>query len=56
MKKLLSWIIKKDKTGIFEKARKRVAGLYHWAGDKKRAREMNEFCRETETKRSKAKA
>lgn len=54
MKKLLSWIIEKDKTGMFEKARKKVAELYHWAGDDKKAREMNEFSNKSETKGSKA--
>ena len=54
MKKFLAWIIKKDRTGIFEKARKKVVGLYRWAGDKKRAKEMNEFCAQAATEKSKA--
>lgn len=41
VKKLLKWIIKKDKTGIFERARSKVARLYKWAGDPKRAKEMD---------------
>ncbi len=43
IKKLLLWAIKRDKSGIFEKARKKVSELYHWAGDKKRAHEMDNF-------------
>lgn len=41
VEKLLKWIIKKDKTGIFDKARCKVAQLYKWAGDKKRAKELD---------------
>ncbi len=43
MKKLLSWLIKWDKSGTFDKARKKVAELYHWAGDTERAKEMDNF-------------
>jgi|SRR5690554_4827461 len=43
IKKLLTWIIEKDKTGTFDKARKKVANLYHWVGDKKGAAEMNDL-------------
>ena len=54
MKKLLSWIIKKDKTGIFEKAKTKVAELYRWAGDTERAKEIIDVCDETESKKSSA--
>lgn len=54
MKKLLTWIIEKDKTGVFEKARKKVSELYRWAGDEERAEEMDEFCDETENENNKA--
>lgn len=53
MKKILAWIIEKDKSGIFEKAREKVAGLYQWAGDKEKAKEMNEFCDEAKKQGSK---
>ena len=43
MKKLLIWLIKRDQSGIFDKARKKVAELYHWAGDTARAKEMDDF-------------
>lgn len=43
VEKLLKWFIKKDKTGIFDKARSKVARLYHWAGDSKRAKEMDDL-------------
>jgi len=43
VKKFLVWMIKRDKTGVFDKARKKVSQLYRWAGDKKRAREMENF-------------
>lgn len=43
MRKLLIWLIKRDKSGTFDKARKKVAELYHWAGDKARAKEMDDF-------------
>lgn len=43
IKKLLTWAIKRDKSGIFEKARKKVSELYHWAGDTERAKEMDAF-------------
>lgn len=43
MEKLMTWLIKKDKSGTFEKARKKVAELYHWAGDTARAKEMDNF-------------
>ncbi len=43
VEKLLKWLIKKDKTGTFEKARSKVARLYHWAGDTKRGNEMDNF-------------
>lgn len=43
VEKLLKWLIKKDKTGIFEKARSKVARLYKWVGDTKRAKEMDSF-------------
>ena len=43
VKKLLKWIIKRDKTGIFDRARSKVARLYKWAGDSKRAKEMANF-------------
>lgn len=43
IKKLLVWFIKRDKTGVFDKARAKVSQLYRWAGDKKRAREMENF-------------
>ena len=54
MKKILAWIITKDKTGIFDKARNKVADLYHWVGDKKKAKEMHDFCKEAEKQSSKA--
>lgn len=54
MKKLLRWIIEKDKTGVFNKAREKVAELYRWAGDRKRAKEIDDFCDETESKNVKA--
>lgn len=43
VEKLLKWLIKKDKTGLFNKARQRVARLYHWAGDYERAKQMSDF-------------
>ena len=36
VEKLLKWLIRKDKSGTFDKARSKVASLYHWAGDTKR--------------------
>lgn len=41
MKKLLIWAMKRDKSGIFDKARKKVSELYKWAGDKRGADEMD---------------
>jgi|SRR5690554_4853593 len=48
MKKFLAWIIKKDKTGLFEKARRKVKDLYYWVGDKGKAKEMDTFYAEAE--------
>lgn len=51
MREFLGKIIKKDKTGIFKKAGKKVAELYLWAGDKERAKEMKEFIDEANAKK-----
>lgn len=40
VKKLLVWMIRRDKTGICDKARKKVSQLYRFAGDRKRARDV----------------
>lgn len=43
VEKLLKWLIRKDKSGTFDKARSKVASLYHWAGDTKRGNDMERF-------------
>ncbi|MEB2775075.1 hypothetical protein SYJ56_07140 [Algoriphagus sp. D3-2-R+10] len=41
MRKFIGWLAKKDKTGLVEKAGKKASKLYEWAGDDKRADEMD---------------
>lgn len=43
MRKFLGWLLKKDKTGIIKKAAEKVNELYTWAGEKKRAKQINDF-------------
>lgn len=41
MRKFISWLAKKDKTGFVEKAGEKASKLYEWAGDHKRADELD---------------
>lgn len=50
VEKLLKWLIQKDKTGTFNKARAKVARLYQWAGDTERAHQMENFHQEFSNK------
>jgi hypothetical protein len=40
MRKFISWLAKKDRTGFLRKAGKKAERLYKWAGDHKRARKL----------------
>ncbi len=50
IEKLLKWLISKDKTGTFDKARKKVASLYRWAGDHERADSLRAFYKKDKDK------
>ena len=47
MRKFISWLAQKDKTGFLEKAGEKAAKLYKWAGDHKRAKTLETILNET---------
>jgi len=40
MRKFIGWLAKKDNSGLVKKAGKKAVHLYEWAGDNKRAQEL----------------
>lgn len=47
MRRFISWLAKKDKTGFVEKEGEKASKLYEWAGDSKRADEIDELVKES---------
>lgn len=46
MRKFIGWLAKKDTTGFIEKAGEKASKLYEWAGDRKRAEELETIIEE----------
>ncbi|REG79575.1 hypothetical protein [Algoriphagus antarcticus] len=46
MRKFIGWLARKDTTGFVEKAGEKASDLYKWAGNRKRAEELEDIIKD----------